>query len=316
MANAQPEFLYPLIDAELNLKDIVDPNKKNLNITENSDGYYTFIYYENVFDQYITDYLKIADLSISQSASLTVVEIASPVAGTVSHSFSNNFTLQTSNGEQLKNIKVKSGTIPLTVSSTFTASLQLAITFPYIKKNGIALSKTITLAGNGSFTDNIDLTGYNIDLTKGSTTFNTISYDAVLNVTVVPGNTITPAQKVSILTGIQNIAYSYADGYIGKYALTIPKDTLSIDIFNTAYAGNVFFSDPKVSAIIFNSVGVPATVKINSLATLSNISGYTLIAGSKINVDIPIEYPLLPSEPGKTTTIQLDKTNSNVQTVF
>jgi hypothetical protein len=41
LANAQPEYLFPLVDADLSLKDIVDPNKKQLNITESSDGFYT-----------------------------------------------------------------------------------------------------------------------------------------------------------------------------------------------------------------------------------------------------------------------------------
>ena len=81
--------------------------------------------------------------------------------------------------------------------------------------------------------------------------------------------------------------------------------------------GNIYFTDPKVRAIITNSVGAESTVKIDQLTAQSNITGNTNIVSSVINTTIPIFYPSL-AEIGqsKVTTIQLDKTNSNVQTVF
>ncbi len=322
LANATPEYLYPLVDAELSLKDIIDPSKKKLNILEDADGFYTFVYYQDLIDQYITDLLKIKNINLSQSVSLTSTEVTGlPVSKTISHNFSNSFTLVASNGEQLKHVQIKSGSIPLNLSSTFRHNVQLAITFPYIKKNNVALTKTVSLNYTGSspvtVVDSLDLSGCTIDLSENGAKVNTISYDAVLKVTYISGNAITAAQKITLSTGIRNIAYSYADGYIGKYSVTIPYDSVAIDIFGNAYAGNVFFTDPKVRVIIGNSIGAESTVKINQLVSSSNITGKTVITGSQINTNIPILYPT-EAELGqtKTTTIQLDKTNSNVQTVF
>ncbi|HSY60506.1 MAG TPA: hypothetical protein VK796_01470, partial [Cytophaga sp.] len=146
LANATPEYLYPLIDADLSMKDIIDPNKKQLNITEDADGFYTFIYYQDLYTQLITDLLKIADLSVAQSVSLTATEVANlPTSGSITHAFTKSVTLATTNGEKLKTILIKSGTLPLTISSTFKHNVQIVLTFPYIKKNGVALTKTINL---------------------------------------------------------------------------------------------------------------------------------------------------------------------------
>ncbi|WP_245553838.1 hypothetical protein [Cytophaga aurantiaca] len=322
VANATPEYLYPLIDADLSLKDIVDPNKKQLNITEDINGFYTFIYYQDLYTQLITDLLKITDLAITQSVALTTTEVAGlPGSGSISHAFTKSVTLTTTHGERLKTVLVKSGTVPLKISSTFKHNVDATITFPYIKKNGVALTKTISLTYNGASpvvsTTSIDLTGYTLDCSEGNTKFNTITYTGNLKVTYKSGNAITTAQNIAITTGLTDIQYSYVDGYIGQYALSVPKDSVAIDIFDNAFIGTVFFTDPKVRAIITNSVGAESTVKINSLIAQSKITGNTAITGSIINTNIPILYPSL-AEIGqsKSTTIQLDKTNSNVQTVF
>ena len=321
LANAQPEYLYPLLDAQLNLGDIVDPNKKKLYITADSTGFYTFTYYNNLFQQYITDLLKIGDLSINQSVSLTAPEVASlPVSGSVTQNFNNSFNLATTNGEQLKTITLKSGSIPFNISSTFKQNIQITVTFPYITKNSIPLSKVITMNYGGSVplvsNNTIDLTGYTIDLSQNNSTVNTISYAASLKVNYIAGNPINTAQKITISTGLSGLQYSYAAGYIGKYTITIPQDTVAINLFDNAYAGNIFFTNPVVEAIITNSVGAPSQVKINTLTAFSNINGTTSITGTVINTNIPIAYPATQQSAAMQTIIKLDNTNSNVQTIF
>lgn len=322
LGNATPEYITPLVDAELSMKDIVDPNKKQLNITEASDGFYTFIYYQDIYTKLITDLLKITDLSVSQSVSLTTGEVGNlPVGGTVVHPFSKSVTLVTTHGEKLKTIVVKSGTIPINISSSFKHNVEVVITFPYIKKNSVPLTKTINLNYSGTSpvvsTTSIDLAGYTLDCSENNTKVNTISYTGSLKVTYKSGSPITTAQNISISTGTTDIAYSFVNGYIGKYAFDVPKDSVAIDIFDNAYIGRVFFTDPKVRAIITNSVGAASSVKMDELTAQSNITGHTNITGSIINTDLPIFYPSL-AEIGqsKVTTIQLDRTNSNVQVVF
>lgn len=322
LANATPEYLYPLIDADLTMKDIVDPNKKQLNITEDIDGFYTFLYYQDIFTQYITDLLKITDLAITQSVTLTGTEVGNlPGSGTVVHPFTKSVTLSATHGEKLKTIVVKSGTLPLKISSNFKHNVQITITFPYIKKNSLALTKTINLTYNGTSplvsNTSIDLAGYTIDCGENNTKSNTITYTGSLKVTYKSGNPITTAQSIDITTGLTDILYGYADGYIGQYTFTVPQDSVAIDMFDNAYVGSIYFTDPKVRAIITNSVGAASSIKIDQLTAQSNITGSTDITGSLINTDIPIFYPSL-AEVGqaKATTIQLDKTNSNVQTVF
>lgn len=323
LANATPEYVCPLINASLSMKDIIDPNKKKLNITEDINGFYTFIYYQDLYTQLITDLLQITDLSIAQTTTLTAGEVTSlAIAGSVTHPFTKSVILATTHGEKLKTVLVKSGTLPLTISSTFKHNVQVVVTFPYIKKNSVALTTTINLnyvSGNAPVvsTTAIDLTGYTIDCSENNTKVNTLTFTGILKVTFKSGNPITTAQKIDLSTGISNIAYSYVDGYIGQYTFTVPQDSVSINIFDNAYIGNIYFTDPKVRAIITNSVGASSTVKMVKLTAQSNITGNTDITGSIINTNIAILYPSLAQiGQSETTTIQLDKTNSNVQTIF
>jgi hypothetical protein len=322
LANAQPEYLIPLVDADLSLKDIVDPNKKQLNITEDADGFYTFIYYQDIVETFITDLLKIDDITISQSISLTNSESATlPVAGTISHDFSQSTVFASANGEKIKNIRFKSGSIPINISSSFKEDIEIQITFPYITKNGVPLSDDIVIHYLGSpstiFASNYDLTGYTIDCSENNSTVNTLTYSAKLIVNYKAGNTIDASQKIDFNTGFTAINYAYVEGYIGKYDLSIPQDSVAIDIFDNAYLGSIYFTDPKVRAIITNSIGAPSEVNLNKLTTQSKINGQTDIIGTIINTNIPIMYPSLAEVGQKdSTTIQLDKTNSNVQTVF
>ncbi len=322
LANATPGFLYPLIDAELSMQDIVDPSKKQLNITEDVDGFYTFIYYQDLLEKSITDLLNIEDISTTQSVSLTGAEVgALPGSVTVTHPFSKTLTLDVTNGEELKKITVKSGSLPFSISSTFRHNIEIVVTFPYIKRNNIPLTKTITLNYTGTVPmvsySSIDLAGYIIDCSENNTKVNTISYTGTVKVTHISGNPINTTQKVDFTTGIMDVEYSYIEGYIGQYVINIPQDSVAIDIFDNAFLGSIFFTDPKVRTIITSSVGAPSTMKMDQLVTKSTITGTTTITGSIINTNIPINYPSI-SQVGQeeTTTIQLDKTNSNVQTVF
>lgn len=322
LANATPEYLYPLLDVNLSLKDIVDPNKKQLNITEGIDGFYTFIYYQDVIEKFITDFLKIEDVPFNQSVALSNSEIITlPISGSVSHDFSQSIVLNSTNGEKLKTIVVKSGSIPLVISSTFEHDIDIQITFPYIKKNGLPLTELVQLKYLGItpiiYTTSYNLAGYTIDCSENDTKVNTVSYTGKLVVNYKAGKSLNASQKIDIKTGLSSIAYSFVKGYIGAYDFSIPQDTVAIDIFDNAYLGRVYFTDPKVRAIITNSIGAPSSITLNKLITQSNITGQTEITGSTINTVIPIFYPSL-SEVGQTksTTVQLDKDNSNVQTVF
>ena len=323
LANANPEYLFPLIDAESSMKDIVDPNKKQLNITEDINGFYTFIYYQDLYTQFITDLLKITDLSVAESITLTATEATGlPTAGSITHSFTKSVTLATFHGEKIKMILIKSGILPLKISSTFRHNVQVLITFPYIKKNSIALTRIIDLnyvSGSSPVVSSsiVDLAGYTIDCSENNTNVNTLTFTGNLKVSYKSGSPITTAQKIDLSTGISDISYSYINGYIGKYVLTVPQDSVAISIFDNAYVGNIFFTDPKIRAIITNSFGAPSTVKMNKLIAQSNITGNADVTGSVINTTIPILYPSLAQiGQSQKTTIQLDRTNSNVQSVF
>lgn len=322
LANAQPTLLYPLIDASLTLKDMVDPVKSKLNVLEDGDGFYTFVYYEDVYQQYVRDVLRISTINQSDVIRLTTGEVAGlPGNVTLNKTVSGTIVLPLTNGAELNEVLVKSAQLTLNLQSTFRHNIRATINFPTVQLNGVPLSRTIDLNFTGTVPINrtvtVDLANYLLDLTNGGASFNRIPYSISFRINYISGNAISTAQQLTVNSSLSAIQYQYAEGYIGSYNLSIPRDSVNIDIFDNAFAGNIFFEDPKVRVVIFNSIGAPARVRIPSLTAISSITGPVAITGTPINTNIPIAFPSL-SNVGQveTTTIQLDKTNSNVQTVF
>ncbi|MFN8415223.1 MAG: hypothetical protein U0U66_02720 [Cytophagaceae bacterium] len=322
LADANPTVLYPLVDASLTLKDIVDPVKSKLFIEEDADGFYTFVYYDEVYEKKISDLLVIPDVNRSNNINLTAGEVSSlPGSGTISKTLTGTIVLPLSNGAELHEVIAKSGNLNFSLSSTFRHNVRAIITFPSLTNNGVALTRTINLAYNTTVPVaqqvNVDLAGYIMDLTNGGASNNRIPYSIAFTVTYKSGSPVNTGQQLTVLSSLSNIQYSYAEGYLGMYNMSIPLDTVNVDIFDNAFAGNIFFEDPKVRVVIKNSIGAPSQLKINTLSTKSRITGVSPITGSVINTDIPILFPTL-AQIGQTfsTTIQLDKTSSNVQTVF
>jgi hypothetical protein len=322
LADANPTVLYPLLDASLTLKDMVDPIKSKLYIQEDADGFYTFVYYDEVYENKISDLLIIPDVTQSRNINLTGGEVTSlPTSGTISKTATGTLVLPLSNGAELNEMIAKSGTINFSLSSTFRHDVRAVISFPTLTLNGTPLSRTIDLTYNSSVPVaqqlSVDLTDYLMDLTNGGASHNSIPYTIVFTVTYKSGSPVNTSQQLTVLSSLSNIQYRYAEGYIGMYDFSIPLDTVNIDIFDNAFAGNIFFEDPKIRVLVKNSIGAPSQVRINSLSTKSTISGVTTITSSVINTNIPIAFPSL-AQIGQmmSTTIQLDKTNSNVQPVF
>lgn len=322
LADANPTVLYPLVDASLTLKDIVDPIKSKLYIQEDVDGFYTFVYYDEVYEKKMSDLLVIPNVNQSRNISLTGGEVASlPTSGTISKTSTGLIILPLSNGAELHEMIAKSGSINFSLSSTFRHNVSAIITFPSLTKGGVALTRTVNLNYNTTVPVaqqvNIDLTDYRMDLTNGGASFNRIPYTINFTVTYKAGSPVNTSQQLTVVSSVADVLYRYAEGFLGVYNMSIPLDTVNIDIFDNAFAGNIFFEDPKVRVIIKNSIGAPSELKINTLSTKSRISGVSPITGSVINTDIAIAFPTL-AQIGQTlaTTIQLDRNSSNVQSVF
>jgi hypothetical protein len=319
LAPYQPKLLFPLVDADLTLKDIVDPSKTNLKVTEGTDGLYTFNYSAEVYAKKASDILEIPNISKNFSVKMNAGQTTTlPVSGSVNIPISGNVSFPFDNGAEIDNLHIKNGLLPIQIASNIQHDVTLVLTFPYLKLNNIALTQTIQLnyPAQTNYNASIDLTKYKLDLTANNTATNLLTYTGNATIQYKAGNSVNTTDQVSVQFSTQDIAYSFADGYLGSYDFDLTKDTVGISIFDNAYASSIFFSDPRLKLHISNSVGCNAGITINNVTTRSN-SGPLTLTGALINNIQSINYPN-QSEIGqyKTTEILLDKNNSNITTLF
>jgi hypothetical protein len=319
LAPYEPTLLLPLVDASLTLKDIVDPTKTNLQITEGTDGLYTFNYSAEVYSKKATDILLVPSISNNFNINLNTSQASSlPVSGTVAIPVSGNVNFPFANGAEINTLKIKSGNLPLQISSSIKHNVSLVLTFPYLKLNNVPLTRTIQLnyPSQTTYNSTIDISNYILDLTVNNSTINTLNYTGVATVTYNSGNSVNTTDQVSVSFSTQNIEYSFADGYLGSYDFNLTKDTVGISIFDNAYASSIYFSDPRLKLNIVNSVGCSSSILITNVTTRSNAGPLTLTS-TLVNSQQAINYPN-QSEIGetKTTELLMDKNNSNITTLF
>lgn len=319
LAPYQPTLLVPIITADLNLKDIVDPTKTNLKVTEDANGLYTFNYSAEVYSKKASDLLLVPSVSKSFNVKLNAGQVTSlPVSGSVAIPISGSVNFPFANGAEMNTLKIKNGSLPIQISSTIKHNVSLVLTFPYLKLNNVPLTKTIQLVYPSQTTHNstIDISNYILDLTANNTTTNTLSYTGTATVTYKTGNAVNTTDQVSVNFSAQNIEYSFADGYLGSYDFNLTKDTVGISIFDNAYASSIYFSDPRLKLNISNSVGCSSSLLISNVTTRSN-SGPLTLTSTLVNSQQQINFPS-QSEIGQTkiTDLLIDKNNSNITTLF
>jgi hypothetical protein len=310
--NWQPDWALPIINSKLTLKNIVQPNTT---VTEDAQGMYSLHYSGDIFRAKASDYIRIPNQNYNTpTITLTIPQSVASFSGTVNDAFANHFTFSDTSGAQLANIHVKSGTIALNLTSSFKHNVTAEITFKDVKKGSTPL-KVITSINYPSTTSsaNIDLSGYHFNMTNpdaGGTAKNYIPYEVRFTVTGT-GESLLPGDNLSANVSMTNIQYTFVDGFLGQYDISIPTDTIDVDVFDNALTANIYLRNPKIHLSFHNSFGLGVATKFDNIYGLTN-------KGSKVNMTIPdVDVPGA-TIVGQTVTKQhtIDSTNSSVQNMF
>ena len=78
---------------------------------------------------------------------------------------------------------------------------------------------------------------------------------------------IAPGTNVNISLSFRNMKYVYVKGFFGDQLADVPPETLHIDAFGSALAGNanVSFADPRMDFTVVNDAGVPTNIYFSGL---------------------------------------------------
>lgn len=307
--NWQPDWALPIISSDLTLKNMV---KTSTTITEDAGGLYSLHYDSKVFSAKASDYIKVPNQNYSTPVvTLSIPQTLPSFSGSFTDSSSNHFSYTDTSGAQLAHLSMKSGTISVTINSTFRQTINAQVIFPNITNAGTPLTIPVAITYPAtSSSASVNLAGFTADMTNGGSTQNYLAYKIRYTLTGT-GQPLAPADNLYANVGMADIQYSYIDGYLGHYTIPIPSDTIGIDVFNNTLTADIFLRNPMIHLTFSNSFGLSASTYFDHLFGLTN-------SGTKVYMSLsPITVGAVTSasQPA-TTAYTIDSTNSSVQNIF
>ena len=311
-----PSFAISLVEARLNLGNIEQELDTESFIYNEQEQVFALVYSDRIFNFQAGDLSDLNSQNFTVEHSLSSGEAASLNAlnGGQQITFDNSSTLNfaVNNGEELDSILFGSGMLAFDIESSIAHDLEITITIPSMTLDGNELAQTITLTypGNTPFSaaQQIDLSGYTLDLTDGGQTNNT--FDVLWSIEVTStGQSSSNGDGVEIDLSIDLGGFHAIYGYLGQLTQATSVDTQFVDIFRDLNNGVLHFVDPRVELTIFNSTGIPASVAFSSVYAPENAVAQEM-GGSDIDNFPIVASALMPGEVAIT-----EHTFSNLGTV-
>jgi hypothetical protein len=311
-----PEFAAPLINANLNINELLKQPTVSNYVQINTDGYLSLVHegfsYSLSADQFVTlpvlftassaYKLNNTELSTFNSAS-----IGTSVSSTSTNTFSFISIIE------VDEILYKSGQFALNVQNNYPANLSYTATVLDLTANGNPLVLTGNANSLGGSNVSANLNGYLGDFTAGNPLNHTqlrIRFD--FNLTKGAASALA-SQDIDVRADIINSNYRTLRGYFGTASTALPSVSVPIDVFNDN-RGTINFENPKIDLKITNGLGLP--VEVSSLSpfnlkmannSIVNITGVT----TPLNINPATSF----SSPG-VTNVNLNGFNSNIKTII
>ncbi len=291
---ANQEFAIPLFSGKTNIKEALDNFGDQDHITIGSDGLITLNFK--------------GDLTTKKANEIwTLFE-------TVPFFLQDSvFALPLSDNTNLfiQKVSYKAGLFSALIQSMVPEDVEVKISVPQLKKNGVSFEKTINLTYSGVLpvlgqVDSTSLAGY--DLSSDNDTV------------YIRQQCITKSGKkvnVGIFGALTKLKFSYAQGYWGREVVDLPRDTINIDLFNNWRQGTVYFQEPVIKINVLNSFGVPTRSDIKVMKIFTVKGDILDLQSPVITNGINFEYPKI-NEVGQTKSISFsfDNKNSNIAEVL
>lgn len=262
------DMALPLASGDLSISDLLTQPEY---VRVYPDGLVYLLYDDTQELSDIRDHVTFPDKEFSQqlSPSLPVQTMAARTTEREIRSqnvpFDFNF-----NPRLIKEIKFKQGTelvLDLNFSpySPATDYLELEVTLPDFKKDGVSLVKRV----NASEQVVISLQGYIAIL-------NDNKFNATVKLLERPHPTatqISQSTNINFKAGFRSIDYEYVKGYLGEItpSNTVRERTISFTPFGSSLNdAEVAFGDPRLSFTVTSDYGLPVKIFLSPLEAISN----------------------------------------------
>ena len=300
----EPEFAFPLAQISFTMEDALSQFKENSVLTVDPDGLIRLKYKGDLLTKTTEDVFASINDAIGQNIPIilamdtTVLPAAFP------------------DGLNVERMNLKRGTLYYALQSKHPLPVHVEIKALNLIKDGEPLTYNIDIpayvSGDAIVSTNMftpsDLNGYSIiPNDEGEISFTKVITDS-------NGDHIDLEFQAVVL---QDLEYSYADGYLGNYGYDQDRDTIEIDFFNSWIQGDIYFEDPTITILFENSFGIPTRSVINTFDVLTVNGDVLPLESPFISDGIDFPYPAF-DEIGavKRTTFVFNKDNSNIAEIL
>ncbi len=289
----QADYALPLINSTTTIQDLLEASDTEATlISTTSDGTLTFNYQSDGPEVEVGQlFADIPDFpfAVPNERATVAVEIFP--------------------GVQLETLKLKGGTINFQIYSSEPEDIDIQIIFSDLIKDGQPFTITERLINQGQAPQEfelapIDVTGYSLSLNNEEMT---VEYIATK---VTDGSPIT----LDAVGGWgRDWQYDLVVGNFASEAFTMEQDSLTIDLFDLGFDGELSLANPQLSLVFKNSFGLAIRTRIthltmiNAEGTAVSLSGQFAQEGFLLGAP---EFNEIGTE--KPSTLTLNKDNSNI----
>lgn len=299
------EYAIPLIRSELTIRDLLENFEENTLLTVDGNGLLHLMYSGDVLTR-TSD-----DVFASINETLSNIPLIPIEPGRTALPFS------TPEGLELDRMELKSGELTYGLTNEKPFAVRATLRLPTVTRNGQPLQFVHDLpaysgSGNPPRATNIlnpfSLEGYTLRAEQDSIY---VEYEVVS----AQGQPVTDAANG--IVSIKDLAFSYAEGYLGNIVYEGGRDTILIDFFDNWVRGDVYFEQPTVTFNFENSFGLPTRSLIKTFNVIT-VNGELLpLESAFVNNGIDFPYPGL-NEVGQVKTRQFvfNRENSNIDVIL
>ena len=320
---ADHAIAIPLVSAEIDVDDLLESDTSDF-VSSSSNGELILTYASDLISYNAADFLVLPDQSFSDNFLPAVGLPSAPFSSSISVSDSSSFMFLSSNSEELTNIDLSDGDLNFSITNGLSHDLVIGISIPSLLSSGLPYSNTINVAPNSSGSIHQDLSGYFVDLTQGSLGYNELKIELSITVNGTGAN-ISPSDAFSIAMDLTGLKYSAVRGDIKNQQITIPTDSIFLNIFQSTNSALVLaLTNPKIKLVVDNSFGFSSELSFLQFFS-ADLSGSFIAditydpSGSNLQAP-PYSMPVInqPVIEGNTesTNIVMDAANSNISTLF
>ncbi len=302
----QADYALALVNSALTMEDLLEDFEEETVLSVGPDGVLRLQYTGDVLTRTSDDVFEEINRTLANFPliPLTVSRQALPFS--------------TPDGLDLDQLVLKAGDLRYILRNQERVPVDVEIRLPTVTRNGQPLVINVQMPaysgqGDPPLRTNalapVDLSDYIIRAENDSIY---VEFSA----TDPDGNSVISDDNGAALN-IQNLEFSYAEGYLGNIIYEGGIDTIEIDFFENYLDGSITFADPTVTFNFVNSFGVPTRSIINVFNVIDVTGKPSPLVSPIVGQGIDFPYPEL-DEIGQTKTTQFvfDRTNSNIDVLL